>query len=458
VRSAVSPQLVSTAAASPTNVSDLSLNKMLRRCGRDLGPQLYEPMQRQNRPHWRPRSFRLTARAARDHATSTSRDQREPWRWSAETAHLAETENNMTDGRSSAALVIAAMVLVWVPACGDDDADSNGGNDAGPAGRGGSSGGGSGGQGGSGNPANCPAQAPAEGDACTTAELECAYASTECTCEASGAAGTIEWDCTAGGQMCPSAEPTTGDACTPGRGDCMFGARICDCLNDTSLWVCWDPATDCPAAQPAEQAACTLVGIECEYDGQGPGGGDCECTEAGWDCGGQFCPAAEPASASTCEPGRGECMYGARICECLNDADTWACWDPADCPATQPAEQATCDPIGMECDYEAQGGNDCDCTDTGWDCGAQFCPADAPTPAAECEGGDGVCSYGATNVCDCDNSVWVCWDPADCPATVPTEATACTTEGVICNYDASECECDDLAWQCEMDEDADGGV
>jgi hypothetical protein len=379
----------------------------------------------------------------------------------------------MMNGRSSAALVIAALVLVWIPSCGDDDADGE--NEAGRSGGGGRGGSGTGTSDGGGNPAGCPATAPTEGATCTTTNLECAYGSSECTCDTSQFTGTTFWVCTGGGgqpqgQMCPAAEPENGDSCTPARGDCMFGTRVCDCINDTSMWVCWDPATDCPATPPAQQDACELVGIDCEYDqggqggegGQGnqfgQGGNDCECTDTGWDCGVQFCPAAEPASASTCEPGDGECMYGARICECLNDSDTWACWDPADCPTTEPAQQSACDPVGMECDYSATGGNDCDCEDTGWDCGTQFCPADAPAPAGACDGGDGVCMYTATNVCDCDNDLWVCWDPASCPAAAPAAAEACTTEGMICDYGASECECEDLAWECMMDEDADGGV
>jgi hypothetical protein len=361
---------------------------------------------------------------------------------------------------SSLGSMITALVLVCTQSCGDDDdGDANG------AGRGGTGGGSGASSDGGMNPAGCLAQAPADGAACTaTIGLECTYGSMQCTCAAGFTTGNT-WDCGTGGggtggftggQACPSAEPANGGMCTPGPGDCMFGARICDCPGNTSTWVCWDPATDCPATQPAERDACMLVGVECEY-GQGPGGGDCECGEMGWDCGGQFCPAAEPASASTCEPGPGVCMYGARICECNNDMDTWACWDPADCPATQPAEQAACDPVGMTCDYEAQGGNDCDCEATGWDCGAQFCPAAAPTPAEACEGGDGVCSYDAANVCDCDNSIWVCWNPADCPAT-PAASTACTAEGMICEYGTNGCECDDLVWECSVDADADGGV
>lgn len=251
------------------------------------------------------------------------------------------------------------------------------------------------------------------------------------------------------------AEPKTGDTCMPMRGTCMFGSKVCDCLNGMNTWACWDPATDCPAMRPAERDACNVLGSQCRY-GMGRTGGGCQCTDMGWDCGRQYCPPAEPASATMCEPGPGTCMYSTRICECGNDTNMWACWDPADCPASQPAEQSTCDPVGMTCDYGEQGGNDCDCEATGWDCGAQFCPPAAPTPAEACEGGDGVCNYDAATVCDCDSQVWACWNPADCPA-MPMEAAACTTEGMICMYGTGSCECNDLLWECDLD-DADGGT
>jgi hypothetical protein len=76
----------------------------------------------------------------------------------------------------------------------------------------------------------------------------------------------------------------------------------------------------------------------------------------------QMCPPEEPANASTCTPARGDCSYGDRICDCLRESMTWACWNPADCPNPAPAERAACDPVGMECSYG--GGDSCDCTAT----------------------------------------------------------------------------------------------
>jgi hypothetical protein len=297
----------------------------------------------------------------------------------------------MMNARMCSALLIAALAVGPATACGDDD-DSAGSAGDGAAGSGGTGGatnsgssngtGGSGstgsGSGGSGtmamNPADCPTQAPADNSACTAA-MECTYGTMACTCEAGRDAGASEWNCRRGGVVCPATEPATGSACTPSRGDCTFGAKTCDCLNDSSTWVCWDPATDCPTTQPAEQSACPVVGIQCDLEGQGQGrrGNDCECTENGWDCGGQFCPAAQP------------------------------------------------------------------------------------TAAAACEGGRGVCTYGADMVCDCDSSIWVCWNPADCPVSPPASDSACTSNGMICEYDAGTCECEDAGWQCDIS-DTDGGV
>jgi hypothetical protein len=184
---------------------------------------------------------------------------------------------------------------------------------------------------------------------------------------------------------------------------------------------------------------------------------------AGSGSGAQVCPPGAPATGEACVAGRGDCMYGTRICDCSNDTDVWLCWDPTtDCPATQPAEQAACPMLGIECEYDPpqgsgqRGGNDCECSDTGWDCGGQFCPPAEPAAASACEGGDGVCMYGA-RVCDCDQSAWACWNPSDCPATAPAEASACPLQGMACEYPGGECECDDAAWECDID-DADGGV
>lgn len=251
-------------------------------------------------------------------------------------------------------------VFAWgliAAACGDDDTS---GNDAGSAGRAGSAGGRAGSAGGSAGSAGGGAGSGAVGNAGgRTGGAGVGGAS------ASGAGRGGNSGSTA--QVCPSAEPANGEACQSGRGDCMFGTKICDCPNDTSVWLCWDPATDCPATQPAEQSACSVVGIDCEFaqpQGGGQGGGnDCECTDTGWDCGGQFCPPAEPAAATTCEGGDGVCAYDARVCDC--DQSIWACWNKSDCPATTPVEASACTLQGMICEYA---GGDCECDDAAWEC------------------------------------------------------------------------------------------
>jgi hypothetical protein len=144
-----------------------------------------------------------------------------------------------------------------------------------------------------------------------------------------------------------------------------------------------NPAS-CPATAPAEGGTCTTGNIECVY-----GMMECDCDMAMgggammWECmmmgGGnmQMCPASEPTSGSACTEGRGDCMFGARVCDCTDDM--WSCWDPADCPTMPPDEDSPCDTLGMECPYDLGGGNDgeCDCEDTGWDCNGDFQEEDA---------------------------------------------------------------------------------
>jgi hypothetical protein len=125
------------------------------------------------------------------------------------------------------------------------------------------------------NPADCPAQAPAERAACTLVGMACDIAGStpadedlECECTAQG------WDC--GRQVCPASEPASATACEGGDGVCSYGARTCDCGN--RQWLCWN-ASDCPASPPADNSACPLERMLCEYPS-----GDCECTRRGWDC------------------------------------------------------------------------------------------------------------------------------------------------------------------------------
>ena len=131
----------------------------------------------------------------------------------------------------------------------------------------------------------------------------------------------------------------------------------------------------CPANRPMDGETCSSRGLTCEFEM-----GDCTCntnTMAAfgallWDCPvdfrAQMCPATAPAPGGMCRTVFGECPYGAdKICDCADDTDTWACWNPADCPAMPPESQSACDPVGMECEYDDLM-MDCDCTSQGWDC------------------------------------------------------------------------------------------
>jgi hypothetical protein len=245
-------------------------------------------------------------------------------------------------------------------ACGDDDAASPGASGSGgrTAGRGGATAG-------SGGATNAAAGGGSGGGGALA---------TSGTNGGAGVGGRTGGAGSAGGagragnaaQVCPSAEPATGEVCVNGRGECTFGTRNCDCNNDSLTWVCWDPTTDCPATKPAEQAACSVVGVDCEFASDtGQGGNDgCECTDTGWDCGGQFCPPAEPAAASACQGGDGVCTYGGRTCDC--DSSIWVCWDPTtDCSATPPIDASACTLEGVICEYPT---GDCECDTLAWEC------------------------------------------------------------------------------------------
>jgi hypothetical protein len=183
----------------------------------------------------------------------------------------------------------------------------------------------------------------------------------------------------AGGQMCPMTEAEASGTCTPARGSCTFGTRTCDCIAGSNSWACWS-ASDCPASVPAERSSCAVVGMTCS-----PGGSNCSCTSAGWDCGRQYCPPAEPASGGMCDSGTGSCMYGTRVCDCTNSS--WACWDPATaCPNPPPPDRSTCPMSGIVCEYP---GGTCQCNAmSGWRCGRGVMnDEDAGVPPATGSGG-----------------------------------------------------------------------
>lgn len=224
----------------------------------------------------------------------------------------------------------------------------------------------------------------------------------------------------------------------------------------------------CPADAPNANSPCSLRGLACGY---GPRACSCEspapadptswrCTTSQGNPMQNSCPAAEPMAGSACTQMRGSCRFGARVCDCVEGTNTWACWNPSDCPAMLPAEQSACTVIGMSCEFASAGGRDgqdCECEATGWDCGRQFCPPAPPTVAAACEGGEGTCPYGDM-VCDCSERAWACWKPSDCPASAPAANSACATNGMVCGYGRGSCECDDNTWDCRGLPRADAGV
>ena len=131
----------------------------------------------------------------------------------------------------------------------------------------------------------------------------------------------------------------------------------------------------CPADRPMPRSACEQRGLTCNFEQ-----GDCTCQSDNmgafgalvWNCPmnfrAQMCPATAPMAGASCQTVFGECPYGdSKICDCADDTDTWACWNPADCPAMPPENQSSCNPVGMECEYDDLM-MDCDCTSQGWDC------------------------------------------------------------------------------------------
>lgn len=194
---------------------------------------------------------------------------------------------------------------------------------------------------------------------------------------------------------------------------------------------------------------------EPDLGGRGNLGGDGGRGFPGGGRGQQECPATRPSNGSTCVAGRGDCTIAGATCECLEQTNTWVCWEPSDCPSTPPAERSACSLVGIECEIAMSGPArnelDCECTAQGWDCGRQVCPASEPAANGQCEGGDGVCTFGG-RVCDCRGPSWVCWNASDCPAAVPAAREACPVMRMTCDYAGDECECRGNGWSCESHE------
>lgn len=203
--------------------------------------------------------------------------------------------------------------------CGDDDSDSDGGSSgssgtlgrsgSGNAGRSGSGntagspgGGGSSNIGGSSNggtssggrsnnggssSAECPTEAPNDGDECSASGV-CAYDNSICQCFGD------EWNCQEQDEDCPAAAPTDGDACADLAGTrCLYETGLCRCTT-AEEWSCPTfggggsgggfnfgggggfAQVDCSGAQPEDGAACTGIGFCEEFS--------CACFNSEWNC------------------------------------------------------------------------------------------------------------------------------------------------------------------------------
>jgi hypothetical protein len=131
----------------------------------------------------------------------------------------------------------------------------------------------------------------------------------------------------------------------------------------------------CPPEVPESQSICTTRDLSCTYD---PGTCVCNADVTGmfgalaWNCPfdapAESCPPTEPQPETACTSllGAPDCSYGRQVaCHCSGEAQTWACWDPANCPKGRPDDAAACDPVGMACRYAAKS---CECYTAGWQC------------------------------------------------------------------------------------------
>jgi hypothetical protein len=160
----------------------------------------------------------------------------------------------------------------------------------------------------------------------------------------------------------------------------------------------------------------------------------------------QMCPMTEAEATGSCTPSRGNCPFGDRVCDCVSDSMSWACWATSDCPTAVPAEQSACSVVGMSCSLSRN--DTCRCTAEGWDCGNVVCPASEPASGSACEEGDGECTFGS-RTCVCEDDAWACWDPAtDCPATPPLDNSTCSILNASCAYEGGSCSCGESGWRC----------
>ena len=184
----------------------------------------------------------------------------------------------------------------------------------------------------------CPMAEPGADASCRRAENStCRYnmgtlvggfgmADTTCSC-ASGKFSCFSQE------DCPAAAPAQMSACTTATLGCMYDDRQCTCTGGA-----WNCQTSCPAAPPSDGAECLRPeNATCRYNmdmlvqgGFGQADTTCACSDNKFSCFGQEdCPASAPVDGATCEFSTLSCDWEATGCTCNNGM--WAC--TTDCPA-----------------------------------------------------------------------------------------------------------------------------
>lgn len=224
---------------------------------------------------------------------------------------------------------------------------------------------------------DCPATAPATGDACEFASLSCEYTDRQCSCQ--GATDT--WSCVT---ACPAAVPAQDTACErPEQQVCRYedgaliegfgGSAEALCACREQKFDCLTQA-DCPETAPEAQSACEgLNGLACTYGDQ-----RCTCGMGGWSCQTE-CPAQTPDAGAACmRPVLSPCLYAGGTLvtgggdtepetTCVCSSNAFVCYSDADCPETAPENDVACTTPGLECAY---GDQNCRCrtSTNAWSC------------------------------------------------------------------------------------------
>lgn len=327
---------------------------------------------------------------------------------------------------------------------------------------------------------DCPAAAPAEGDACELGGMACSYDGLACNCDTEDG-----WSCSS---PCPEAQPSDGGSCRrPTNQSCNYAGgelaagfmsmadTTCACTDGT--FVCFSEE-NCPVEPPSTGGSCEFPTLDCVYEGS-----DCACNADGtWDCR-TDCPDMFPDDGASCErPEQAVCRYseegtilqggmgggmgGAAVSTCACTEGAFVCIGSEDCPTAAPTTSDACAGLeGLACDYET---SSCSCGDMGWSCQTD-CPAAPPEEGVSCErnanqacryaagellaGGGGFGGGGGTQAdtsCSCVENAFDCFTPADCPTTLPGEDVECSVTGVRCVVEGQNCTCNGQTdtWNC----------